>query len=145
MPGVAREPTEEEILNDVEKLGFDGSTYNLGLGHEFRQDGDKRYVADWAEKRAEAPPTFSEGDATEFEYANPAESKRYHEFIGKRNNIQANVQNAKKELYKNWLVRRHNGDMGLPPHRNEKRYLEFLGKRAMPQFPTVKRYVEFLG
>lgn len=140
--GDGTETTEDDILNDVEKLGFDSpSSFDFGENNEFDFD--------WLSKSMK--PIYVDDIPIDLQF--PTEQKRYSEFIGKRQNLIKRVPETPENIaaFKRWseFVGKRNEKQRIYNEDKDfaKRYMEFLGKRAASgtQRMARKRYSEFLG
>ena len=165
IPGVGgRDPTEEEIMNDVQKLGFK-DVYDYP-DPDYSSTVEKRYL-EWPGKRSSSMYNDDQSygmEKTAYTIEQerrqqqaqheviPQQQKRYHEFLGKRNIEGGKTTENRMELFKKWsefIGKRNEGRFSddtefITP----KRYLEFVGKRQSTLYrspPSHKRYHEFLG
>jgi hypothetical protein len=139
--GISREPTEEEILDDVENLGFDTSDDyhfdNSNADLEWLGENIKPIYVDDLPGDLTFPPT----------------QKRYDEFLGKRQSgtrhkSQRINTNSALKRWAEFVGKRNSNNRIYNPNREySKRYMEFLGKRSSLGGDGFerKRYSEFLG
>ncbi|KAL4226797.1 hypothetical protein ACF0H5_014776 [Mactra antiquata] len=144
VPGYSQDPSEDEILKDIEDLDLsDDDTFTYDSLPSFEAD-----TLDWDSSPASSSASLRYGAIF------PTLRKRYNEFIGKRSNgnLQKEFLNDGRRMYKKWaefVGKRYQQEHQLP-----KRYMEFLGKRSTDQDhleyeksiqKAEKRYAEFLG
>ena len=139
--GISREPTEEEILDDVEKLGF-ATPDEFGFDNT---DPDLDWLAD------DIKPIYVDDLPGDLHF--PPQQKRYDEFLGKRHSKISHIPGRinTNSAFKRWVEfvgkRDHHTKYNSPIREYSKRYMEFLGKRSSIGRDGIeqKRYAEFLG
>lgn len=138
----SREPTEEQILNDVEHFGFESP-----VPYDYNQLDE--FGSAWSAK--DMKPIYV--DDFPFDLQLPTKSKRYNEFLGKRQTWNKRIPetpetNTVFKRYVEFLGKRNKEKRPYNTERSySKRYMEFLGKRATQESDQIarKRYAEFLG
>lgn len=141
VPGYGQEPTEEEILRDIENLELDEAE---PFAFDSKNPVDLG-MNTWGEPSPGMAALIIGADF-------PTLQKRYNEFIGKRSTggfQQSQLNDDGRKVYKKWaefVGKRY--QQTLPhEHKLPKRYMEFLGKRSddRDHIKSEKRYSEFLG
>ena len=139
VPGISREPSEEEIMKDVDNLE--------PLKYDSSRTFQKSNQPLWSLKGL----TFENiADGLKDDEKSTRRSKRYHEFLGKRaDEFQSGNPQKGEELAKRWsefVGKRGNNGWVVSPALVSKRYIEFIGKREPLRYRSPeKKYSEFLG
>ena len=137
VPGIGREPSEEEIMKDVANL----EPLKFGPTKGLQNSVDPI----WSFKRLSFDNVR---DALKNGPSTAQRTKRYHEFLGKRDGDFQTGSLIENEAAKRWsdFVGKRGEGWVVSPTLVSKRYLEFIGKREpfLYRVPE-KKYAEFLG